>query len=83
MEDTQCPGLTSTRGCMGVCACTLMSRARVTHTAHTRAHTQSSRRDGREGKDGVLGDAVTNVILNCGETEKCRGLWLIAFARCH
>lgn len=54
-----------------------------TYSTHSRAHTQSSRRDGREGKDGVLGDAVTNVISNCGETEKCRGLWLIAFARCH
>lgn len=83
MEDTQCPGLSSTRVCMGACACTLMSCANVTHTAHTRAHTQSSRRDGREGKDGVLGDAMTNVILNCGETEKSLGLWLIAFVLYH
>lgn len=53
------------------------------HTYSTHMCTHSSRRDGREGKDRVLGDAMTNVILNCGETEKYLGLWLLAFALYH
>lgn len=47
---------------------------------HTYTHIHSHRgRRGKWIKDGILGDVIATIILNCDKTEKYLGLWLITF----